>query len=243
MVRTARVAATFLVLAQIVLPQGEKRPAVQEPEHAGSYARRAVQNGVGIDLMIDHQNPRNKGAGFTEGEDIILSLRLADENTGTPLAAAKPAAWIDANRAPESTDPEACKKKIQNYLGGGILARPDIDLNVYYVLSLNNDATITVVDPLFGYGGTKLLALVQLKSPGEDWALTSDQSRLFVSMPDSGQVAVVDTVSWKVIANIDVGPGPGRAALQPDGAYLWVATSESGNSGVTVVNTRTLAVV
>ena len=34
----------------------------------------------------------------------------------------------------------------------------DLVLNVYYVLTLNGNGTIGVVDPLFGYGGTKLLA-------------------------------------------------------------------------------------
>jgi YVTN family beta-propeller protein len=230
-------------LVPIAFPQVENgKRAVQEDEPSAVYTRRAVQNGVAIDLSITHQNPNNRAPQFMEGEDVIVSVRLGDANTGTALAAAKPAAWIDANRRTEATDPEACKKKIQNYLGGGILTRPDIDLNVYFVLALNNDATITVVDPLFGYGGTKLLALVQLKSPGEDWALTADQSRLFVSMPDSGQIAVVDTVSWRVVANIDVNARPGRIALQPDEAYLWIATGESSQSGVAVVNTRTLAI-
>ena len=31
----------------------------------------------------------------------------------------------------------------------------ELDLNQFYVLALNNDATITVVDPRFGFGGTK----------------------------------------------------------------------------------------
>ena len=46
-----------------------------------------------------------------------------------------------------------------------LLSRPELDLNTYYVLALNADATITVVDPLFGFGGTKLLALVALPEP------------------------------------------------------------------------------
>ena len=55
-----------------------------------------------------------------------------------------------------------------------MLSRPEVDLNVYYVLALNEDATISVVDPLFGYGSSKLLTMVFLHSPGEDWALSAD---------------------------------------------------------------------
>ena len=46
---------------------------------------------------------------------------------------------------------------------------------------MNEDATLTVVDPLLGFGGSKLLALVPLAAVAEDWALTLDQTRLFVA--------------------------------------------------------------
>jgi YVTN family beta-propeller protein len=97
-----------------------------------------------------------------------------------------------------------------------------------------------VVDPLFGYGGSKLLALVPLPSPGEDWTLTSDQNRLFVSMPGAHGVAVVDTRSWTVAATVDIGRVPSRVALQPDEAYLWVADADGG---VSIVQLDTLRVV
>ncbi len=90
------------------------------------------------------------------------------------------------------------------------------------MLTLNEDATLSVVDPLFGYGSSKLLTMVFLKSPGEDWVLSGEGERLFVSQPDSSLVAAVDTATWKVIAEIATGPHPRRLGLQPDGHYLWV---------------------
>ncbi|MGH9823350.1 MAG: hypothetical protein ACREDR_08875, partial [Blastocatellia bacterium] len=100
------------------------------------------------------------------------------------------------------------------------------------------------VDPRFGYGGTRLLALLTLKSRGEDWLLTSNQSRLFISMPDSNEVAVADTGSWKVIKNIEAGKRPVRLALQPDEHYLWVTNESAGSSvlsGVSVFSTNDLS--
>src|SRR5205807_918074 len=104
---------------------------------------------------------------------------------------------------------------------------------------------ISVVDPLFGFGSSKLLGLISLAGRGEDWALSGDQQKLFVSMPEAGQVAVIDTATWKVIKNIDVGPRPARIGLQPDQHYLWVAYGESAaaNSGVTVIDTSELRTV
>ncbi len=134
----------------------------------------------------------------------------------------------------------ACGDQARQALSPSFNGRPELDLNAYYVLALNADATISVVDPLFGFGGSKLLALVPLPSPGEDWALTSDQNRLFVSMPGARAVAVIDTRSWTVVTSIDLGRAPSRVALQPDEAYLWVADAEGG---VSIVHLDTLRVV
>ena len=57
-------------------------------------------------------------------------------------------------------------KKAKSMVNASVMSPADLDLNVYYVLTLNGNGTIGVVDPLFGYGGTKLLAMVPLKSPG-----------------------------------------------------------------------------
>ena len=122
---------------------------------------------------------------------------------------------------------------------GSLRSRPDVDLNTYYVLALNEDASVSVIDPLLGFGGSKLLALAMLKSPGEDWALTVDRTKLFVSMPSANQVAVVDTITWKVSMNIPTGVRPMRLALQPDEKYLWVGD----DTGVTLIDTATLKVV
>jgi len=172
-----------------------------------------------------------------EGDDAAFRFRVSDHATGQPLAGAYPAAWIDPLKAGEAADFH-CLGKVEEFIGGDLFHRPSVDLNAYYVLALNPDATISVVDPLFGFGGTKLLAMVELDSPGEDWVLSGDRTRLFVSLPDSGKVAVVDAGTWKVTAKLDAGSGPRRLALQPDGAYLWVAVE----GGVAAVRTSDLTV-
>lgn len=206
----------------------------------GAPAGRAVQNGITVELAVEPVAAGTGGAELREG-DAVVRFRLTDA-TGTPLSGLYPAAWMDLMNPGEAAGDGHCVEKVEEFLGGSLFNRPAVDLNVYYVLALNQDATITVVDPLFGYGGTKLLALVELDSPGEDWVLTPDRRRLFVSMPDTGRVAVVDTASWKKVASLEVGPRPGRVLLQPDGAYLWVALDGPNFSGVAAVDTQSLEV-
>ncbi|HYC89236.1 MAG TPA: hypothetical protein VEO54_08505 [Thermoanaerobaculia bacterium] len=141
-----------------------------------------------------------------EGRDATLrfSIRAAD---GTPLAGVRPAAWIDAKGA------VSCRDKIQSFLGGTLRARPSVDLNTYYILTLNAEPSVAVIDPLLGFGGSKLLTAITLQSPGIDWVMSPDQKRLFVAMPLVNRVAVIDTESWQVVKNIDVGMRPTRLAL------------------------------
>jgi YVTN family beta-propeller protein len=198
--------------------------------------------GVAVEATLEALDETAEGSPFQEGRPVRVSFRVTDEATGEAYAGLYPAAWMD--RVPERGHAKegTCQDKAETFLGGSLLSEPEVNLNVYYVLALNDDATITVVDPLFGFGGTKLLALIQLESPGEDWALSADGRTLYVSMPEVDRVAVVDTATWKVTATVDVGGRPGELALQPDGRYLWVATSEPregfGGPGVTVIDTQ-----
>lgn len=208
-------------------------------EPAGDQKK--VQAGLSVEVKIEPVD--GKPGPVHEGQEARISLKITDKLTGTPLTGLYPGGWMDhagAQAAPGGVLPADCKKKIEAFIGGSMLSRPELDLNTYYVLALNEDATISVVDPLFGYGNSKLLTMVFLKSPGEDWALSADGERLFVSMPGSGSVAVVDASSWKVLTEIATGPHPRRLALQPDGQYLWVAT-DTGVSVLDVHNPRKMA--
>jgi DNA-binding beta-propeller fold protein YncE len=103
---------------------------------------------------------------------------------------------------------------------------------------LNGDATVTVVDPLFGFGGTKLLGLMELESVGYDWTLVSNDDRLLVTMPAAGKVAVIDTNHWKVLRTLEVGKEPRRIVKQADGHYVWI----THDGGVAVLRASDLSV-
>ena len=229
----------------------ETPPPISKPEPPALYTQHIEQEGIAVDLRIDRLMPKERQTpDFQQGDSISVRFTVSDTATKTPLGGAYPAAWMDLLPVREDTSPVQCASKIKHFASGSIFSQAEIDMTVYYVLALNADPTITVVNPRFGFGGSQLLALVKLNSPGEDWVLSADQNRLFVSMPESNQVVVVETPSWRVMANLEVGPRPGRLVLQPDGAYLWVGSNaaragstHSAASGVTVIRTRDLSVV
>lgn len=215
-----------------------KPPAPEPPAQPGPAIRqKVVKEGIAVELEVEPI----QGDVLMEGEYARVRLKFSDTATGSPMSGIYPGGWMDRlGTKPGMVEGEEgvidCKKKVESFLGGSILSRPELDLNVYFVLALNQDATISVVDPLFGYGTSKLLTMVFLKSPGEDWVVTEDGNRLFVSMPDVDRVAVVETAGWKVVKEIDTAARPRRVGLQADGQYLWVTT----DAGVTVIDARSL---
>ena len=189
--------------------------------------------GVKIEVRVE---PVDGAPSLVEGGHVRVAVAIEDGHTGRPLPGLFPAAWMDLLPPGGDVEADSCNQKVEGFLGGSLLARAELDLNVFYVLTMNEEPTITVVDPLFGFGGSKLLARVRLGGTGYDWALTESQDRLFVSVPERGSVAVIDTASWELLTRVGVAGEPRRVALQPDGAFLWV----SHDDGVSMVGTTAL---
>jgi YVTN family beta-propeller protein len=238
-----RAAVSLACLALFAAAPGAAREgAVPAPAEPGVH-RSAETMGLSVDLRIEPLEA--PAASLREGQLVRFRFALADAATGTPFSGLYPAAWMDLRPPEVEGESGRCAEKVERLLSGSLLSRAELDLNAFYVVTLNDDASLSVVDPLFGFGGSKLLAMVPLWSPGEDWALTADRRRLFVSMPGSDAVAAVDTGTWKVLSNVPTGQEPRRLVLQPDGGYLWVGHDGAGAdpkapSGVTVLVPSTL---
>lgn len=169
------------------------------------------------------------------GDPVTMRFDVADTASGAPMRGLRPAAWL-SKRVPGGSASK-CTAKAAAYLSGDMFRRADIELNSYYVLTLNDDATISVVDPLFGFGGSKLLNLLQLEARGADWALAPEQSSLFVSMPAAGKVALIDTKHWHIAKSIATGPHPRR--IVATGSRAWVADDR----GISAIDLNTLALI
>lgn len=203
--------------------------------------QKIVEQGIAIEFTIDPVKEKSK---LTAGEDAVVKFKVHDTTTGTPVKGLGLSVWISLRDRDKAPEPKQCREKIQSYMTGSLRARPEVDLNSYYVLALNESPDISVIDPLLGYGGSKLLTLLMLRSPGEDWVLSDDGEKLFVTLPRINQIAVIDARHWVVKSYIETGMKPTRIDLQPDQKYLWVANDGNGPEpgSVTVIDTSTLKV-
>ena len=233
--------ATLVAASIITLAAGCSR----EPEQleSGPQAETITREGVNVEFTV---RPTRGGTDpAVAGDWADVTFTVTDANTGEPIKGRYPAAWMDLGAAWEAMGerPMSCRDRVATYLQGIVGVRPMIDLNSHFLLVLNRDNSISVIDPVVGITGvTNLFAQINLKRPGADWVLTDDNKQLFVSMPLSGEVAVVDTQIFQVSHEIEAGLQPMRVELQGDGRYLWVGNSprDVEKSGVTVIDAADL---
>ena len=206
-----------------------------------------TSNGITVEFAARAFTREGESSIVVAGQHVEVRFKVTDAVTGAAVSNVRPGVWVDARKkigaiVPKSGEVEVkdtCREKIGYFLQGGLTYRPDINLNAWYILALNRKASITVIDPLLGYGGQRIVTLINLNSPGEDWVAGRDARSLFVALPTTAEVAVIDTATWKVSTNIKVGRNPVRLALQQDGRFLWV----SHDGGVSIIDTEKRTVV
>lgn len=191
------------------------------PAASACAAQHYAVQGIAMDLDVAATE------GLQTGADVRFSLHLSDAAAGAPLVAAQPAAWLSLNRRGVPSDDRTCMRKVAAFLGSNPLARPEVDLTGFLLLTLNRDPSITVIDPQSGYRGSRVLAALPLDSPGADWAVGRDPPRVYISEPDTGRIAVIDTEQWRRSDTLPVSGHPEALILQHNGHILWVATEES----------------
>lgn len=175
-------------------------------------------------------------ASVTEGGLAELRVRLTDPATGRPITGLEPMAWVDVRRGTAPTSMHTCQRGVGAYVESTLhikhgqinMTQPVEDLNGHYIVTLSRGGTVVVIDPVKGFGRTRMLTAVPLGAEGGDWAATQDDRRIFITLPTRGEVAVLDTYTWKVEQRIQVGGSPTRARMDPDGRRLWITGAEGG---------------
>jgi len=220
-------------------------PLPEEPVNMGLIQRQ----GMNVEFTARPTGSGGEPGDLMEGEFADIEFRITGAETGEPLQGVYPGVWIDLTQTAAGEKQGIsveCKVRVGQYLQGLVGMRPMIDLNSYYVMVLNQDASISIIDPIVGITGiTSLYANIPLKRPGADWTKTSDEKTMFVSMPRAGEIAFIDLDTFKVSKNVAAGDMPMRTVLQPDEKYLWVGNdAESGKKGgVTVIEAATGKIV
>jgi YVTN family beta-propeller protein len=200
--------------------------------------RRLEVEGVSMRLQV---LPRDETGRTTAvmGEHVDLQvdvMRLAD---GQPLSNLPIGLWLDRLVSPMSGAVPVCGQRVASFLGGGLLNRPLLDLTGYWVLTMDREGSVSVLDPSVQFAGrSSLHSAIQLGAPPFDWVKTGDDALMFVALPSRNEVATIDLRTLALKRRVSVEGQPTRLALQPDGRLLWVAYRQQagGSDGVAAID-------
>ncbi|AKT37622.1 uncharacterized protein CMC5_017640 [Chondromyces crocatus] len=172
----------------------------------------------------------------TAGADAVVELFVTDAKTGAPVRGLAPLGWMSRSEEAAPLGEAGCRSKIKNYMAGLLSVRPDVDLNDYLLWTLNEDSSLSVIDPHVAFSRTKLRSVVSLAAPGVAFTMTPSNESLFVTLGGGRGVAMVDTRQAIVRRNIQVGREPAAISIAPDGRSVWVGND--GDGTVSVLDAR-----
>ncbi|MEA2346054.1 MAG: hypothetical protein QOF63_4223 [Thermoanaerobaculia bacterium] len=213
-----------------------------------AFSARAEHGGLALEATLSRAaSSAERDVPLRSGEPVTVRFRVSD-TSGAAISGAFPNGWmvLSGMGSTMAGNPDArCRLVLSRLQIASLPDQAEVDLNTFLVLALNEDATISVIDPRSGFGGTRLLGLVALHGVGEDWVQLTDQERLAVTVPKADAIDIVDMRAWNgPVRRLEVGARPRRLALQPDRTFFWtdVVDPATGAASAVAINADTLKV-
>jgi YVTN family beta-propeller protein len=121
-------------------------------------------------------------------------------------------------------------------LSGSPIAGPGVDASKLPPPDKGADG-IGVLD----LASMKLLRVLRGVSDPEQLAVSADGKRLFIASEDTGRAIVLDAVTGRQLASLDVGGEPEGVTLSPDGRFVYISSEEDHQ--ISVIDTARNQVV
>lgn len=217
--------------AETVLPAAPEQLQVEEME-AGSSA--SAQRGESADagvLMRWRYEPIDDGGGGGLGR---LVLSFSDQASAVPVryAPGQVAAWMQRRRGSLAERELACRDRIKTFVGVGIGRRADVDLNTYRILTINDDRTVSFINPFVGLNNAKLESIITLPGEPTAWLHLPQRAQLWVRLVAPDRVVRIDTATRRIVATVAMPEGgttdASELAYDEPSARLWVALPQRG---------------
>jgi DNA-binding beta-propeller fold protein YncE len=195
--------------------------------------RKIEAEGVSIRVQMSPREDTGRRHGVM-GEQVDLHVQVQRLADAQPMSNLPIGLWLDRQVSPMSGAVPVCGQRVASFLSGGLLSRPLLDLTGYWVLTMDREGSVSVLDPSVQFAGrSSLYASIRLGGQPFDWIRTADDALLFVALPAQREVAVIDLRTLSLKSRIAVGGEPTRLALQPDGRLLWVGYRAEAAAGKT----------
>ncbi len=209
--------AAGLAAAAAAAPAAALSPA---PEVTSTTA---VAAGIRVTLGL-----RSLGdAGLRAYSRAQVEVQLRDTSSqSSPVTGRQPLLWLVKQEGVGTPDAEACKRTVRDILGGATALRPAAHFNHFELLTLDDHASVSILDPLLASTKTRMVGQVSLGGPAAD--IVASGRDAVVSLPDRGEVVRV-LVEKRQSLSYAVGGHPYDLEILPGGALV-VAGDVTGTS-------------
>lgn len=187
-----------------------------------SHAAKEQENlKISVSLSSDAGNS-NLGHRVTRAR-----VQVQDQASLTPLASRKMMTWFEKAESTEELGSKQCKESIRSHLAGELTTQSAVSLNAWHLYAMNDDNSISVINPQLGFSKTKLKNLITLAGYPVDWVLVPERDKLFVSIPAKSLVAVVDAFKGRILQNVEVGRKPVRLLAPAGSPFVFIGDDDS----------------
>lgn len=153
-----------------------------------------------------------------------------------PVDGLRPLAWFIRRDAGEAApDTQQCARKIRGILGGRLALGEAVSLNESLIVTLDDHASLSIVDPQIDSSRTRTRGMVPLPGRGADLVLLSDERTVIVTLPLVGAVAYAD-IEGKRAQTVAVGGRPLDVAVAADEA--WAVVGDAEGTHVTILDVQ-----
>ena len=208
-----------------------------------SYLDKTIDSeGVRIHFTIDPVTSNSPPPALQVDQFVRMKMKVNRLADGHPLNNWNVGAWLDMAISAASGSIPVCGQRVAGYLGGDLLQQPLLDLTGYYVLTLDAEPSVSVLDPSVNFAGrSSLYSAMHFEGRGFDWVKTTDDAKLFVGLADKPMVGIADLQTLQVLTHLSIPGLPTRLMLAPDERLLWVGHvgKDEGQEGVSVIDTVT----
>lgn len=164
------------------------------------------------------------------GENITLGFRITEAGQG--MEGLRPVGWLTPREAGEGKpDQKHCEDKVKRLLRGAV-SEGGFSLNGFYIITMNADNSIAIINPMMNVGSTNILSVIGLKGRPGGWTLDQRSGLLYVTLPETGEVAIVNMDTLALKGYVKVGTGPKAIQKQPKGVFVWIANEGDGTVSI-----------
>ncbi|MBA2664253.1 MAG: hypothetical protein H0U74_18325 [Bradymonadaceae bacterium] len=176
----------------------------------------------GVLERIEHEGLAIAASLEPAASGATARLEITDSITGAGIDGLRPQAWLTTRKGDAMLGAQQCHAQTAEFLRGSLMAVGHVTLNSFRILLLNDDDTITLLNPQIAIQRSRLEAILRLPGKAADWALNPSGHTLYVSVPEAKKLLVIDSDGLVLRAEIELPLAPEALAVSPDGRQLWV---------------------